>query len=152
VERTGEVMAEIEKRSLRCARRTSANGGVRPDVFVLDTTGELKNFYACADVIFMGKSLTQHGGQNIIEPALYGKPVIVGPHMENFSAVVQDFLAADALVQVHDAAGLTAAAEQLLGHPARRAELGRRAAQVVREKAGALSRTLDMILNVRRAG
>ena len=82
----------------------SGSPSTPPDVLLVDTTGELRSFYACADVIFVGKSLTEHGGQNIVEPALCGKPIIVGPNMENFAAVTQDFLAAAALLQVRDAA------------------------------------------------
>ncbi len=149
-ERSEDVVSEIKRRGLNYARRTAANGTTRPDIFLLDTTGELKNFFACADVIFIGKSLTQHGGQNIIEPALYGKPIIVGPNMENFAAVVNDFLAAGALVQVQNAESLKMEMAQLLGQPGRRAELGRNAARVVREKGGALSRTLDVILPIQR--
>ena len=103
VERSEAVLAEVSARRLEVVRRTSLNGSSNPDVLLLDTTGELKNFFCCADAIFIGKSLTQHGGQNIIEPALCGKPVIVGPNMENFRSVVEDFRQADALVEVRDA-------------------------------------------------
>jgi 3-deoxy-D-manno-octulosonic-acid transferase len=58
----------------------------------VDSTGELRSFYACADVIFVGKSLTEHGGQNIIEPAFCSKPIVVGPNMENFPQITPDFL------------------------------------------------------------
>ena len=60
-----------------------------PDCLLLDTTGELRNWYAVATVVFIGKSLTAHGGQNPVEPILAGKPVIFGPHMENFASLAR---------------------------------------------------------------
>jgi 3-deoxy-D-manno-octulosonic-acid transferase len=149
-ERSPEVLAAIEERGLAAVRRSTLKDGAnrpvkRPDVLLVDTTGELRAFYACADVIFVGKSLTQRGGQNIIEPAQCGRPIIVGPHMENFPVIMEDFLAFDALVQVQDEAGLRLAVEGLLSDAARRAMYGERAARLAREKAGALGRTVGLI-------
>ena len=150
-ERRAEVLREIETRGLQAVVRSrvpsSADAAVvRPDVLLVDTTGELRDFYAVADVIFVGKSLTQHGGQNIIEPAQCGKPVLAGPHLENFDSIVPDFLAAHALVQVRDAAGLTAAIGELLADPAARRALGERAAGVVRDQAGVIRVTAARLL------
>lgn len=149
-ERTPQVLKEIQEHAMKVVRRTelkdpSATARARPQVFLLDTTGELKNFYACADVIFIGKSLTQHGGQNVIEAALYGKPIVVGRHMENFRAVVEDMTAADALVQVGDLQSLRRSLDDLFSDAQRRSGMGERAARVVRDKAGAIARTLDLI-------
>jgi 3-deoxy-D-manno-octulosonic-acid transferase len=147
VERAAEVEAEMVQRGLVFARRTDSGAppAVAPDVLFVNTTGELKDFYACVDVIFVGKSLTQRGGQNPIEPAALGKAILVGPHMENFTAVVTDFLAAGGLVQVADAAGLAREAARLLDDPAARQALGARAAEVVRRQSGALRRTFDIL-------
>lgn len=149
-ERTQDVLREIQEHAMKVVRRTElrdpeAESRACPQVFLLDTTGELKNFYACADVIFVGKSLTQHGGQNVIEPALYGKPIMVGPNMENFRGVVEDMLAADALVQVSDLQSLRRALDDLFANPERRRRLGENAARVVRERVGAIRRTLDLL-------
>lgn len=149
-ERSAAVLREIEDRGLKAVRKTALNGGTAPggaraEVLLVDTTGELRGFYACADIIFVGKSLTEHGGQNIIEPAQSGRAILVGPNMENFASVVPDFLAAGALLQVQDAAGLKVAIERLAAEPARAADLGSRAAQLVKEKAGAVGRTLDLV-------
>ncbi len=152
VERAPQVIEEIERRGLKyvCRSRPVADAGA--EVYLLDTTGELKNFYSCADVIFVGKSLTQHGGQNVIEPALFGKPIIVGPNMENFQAVMEDFKSADAILQVANSAAFLSALAELLDDEKRRREIGFRAAAVVREKGGALGRTLDVILGADRRG
>ncbi len=148
VERAEAVVREIREHALTYARRSVLDRepprGI-PQVFLLDTTGELKHFYACADVIFIGKSLTQHGGQNPIEPALYGKPIIVGPNMENFRGVMDDFRAADALVQVPDLQNLRRACDDLLSNEQRRHVLGRRAAELVAEKRGVIGMTLDLL-------
>ena len=147
VERAKEVLDEINARKLTVVRRTEVDRvDSVPDILLIDTTGELKKFFAYADIIFIGKSLTQHGGQNIIEPALYGKCVVVGPHMENFRSVVDDFLEAKALLQVKDAADFKQAIERLLLDEPMRLELGRHAADVVLRKRGALQQTLDLVM------
>jgi len=148
-ERRAAVLEEINRRGLRAVLRSdppAPAAAARPDVLLVDTTGELRNFYAVADVIFVGKSLTRHGGQNIIEPAQCAKPVIVGPHMENFDSILPDFLAAQAVIQVPDAAALTRAIRQLLADPDARRALGARAAEVVHRKAGAIRATVDLVL------
>ena len=67
---------------------------------MLDTIGELAALYRFAAVVFVGGSLVPRGGHNIIEPALYAKPIIVGPHTENFRQIVSDFAQADAVMQI----------------------------------------------------
>jgi 3-deoxy-D-manno-octulosonic-acid transferase len=148
VERRDEVMAALEAEGLSYVRRSetdAAEARERPDVLFVDTTGELRNFYSVADIIFVGKSLTQHGGQNPIEPALYGKAVVVGPNMENFPAVMPEFLEHDAVCQVGDAAALEQQIERLLHDKAAREALGQRAAQVVEKNQGVIDRTVDLI-------
>jgi 3-deoxy-D-manno-octulosonic-acid transferase len=69
-------------------------------VILLDTIGELASIYRFAAVVFVGGSLVPRGGHNIIEPAAFAKPIVVGPHTENFREIVSDFLRADAVVQI----------------------------------------------------
>lgn len=141
------VKPRVGKMLLRSAVREDAAvfPSAPPDLLLLDTTGELKHFYACADVIFVGKSLTRHGGQNIIEPALYGKPILVGPNMENFTSIMEDFTAAGAIMQVKDLQGLRRATDDLLCSREKREEVGRAARRVVEEKSGSLSLFLDRL-------
>ena len=146
-ERAPEVCATLEAMGLTYVTRSGRRGASsvptdRPAVFLLDTTGELKNFYALAEVVFVGKSLASHGGQNPIEPACRGRAVVCGPHMENFGPVMADFHAAGALVQVQDAVGLGRAVRELLSDEPLRDELGRRAHALVRRQSGALERTV----------
>ena len=146
VERKADVIAAVEARGLRYRLRSDpAEAAPPPDVLVVDTTGELRNFYARATVIFVGKSLCSTGGQNIIEPALYAKPVVVGPHMENFPVVIDDFLAADAIRQAPDAAGLQAAIAGFLADPGLRERVGANAAALVEAKSGAIRQTVDLL-------
>lgn len=153
-ERRDEVLAAIRERGLALVQRSRFPDGApppptRPDVLLVDTTGELRGFYAAADLVFVGKSLTQTGGQNPIEPARDGKPILVGPHMENFAEVARDFRDAGAWVQVADAAELAAAAERLLGDAAARERLGRAAADLVARKCGATPKMAARVLAAR---
>jgi 3-deoxy-D-manno-octulosonic-acid transferase len=148
-ERRGEVMSEIQSRGLKAVQRSrmaevSGPSGP-PDVLLVDTTGELKHFFAVATVIFMGKSLTEHGGQNVIEPAACGKPIIVGPNNENFREVIADFVASDAIIQVQNASGLVQSIGELLPDPQLREEYGGRAMRLVMENRGSMDKTLTLI-------
>jgi len=153
-ERGNEIANEIGKQGLSFRRRSEALSGrgkapqEPPDVLLADTTGELRSFYACASIVFVGKSLCSHGGQNMIEPALAGKAVIVGPHTENFPVVVSDFLERDALVRVRDEQELADAIERLLANPALRDAYGTRAREVVIAKAGVVQKNVRMILDL----
>ena len=147
-ERANEVQAELQRLGLQVARRSQWDvwpAGQQADVLLIDTTGELRHFYAHADLIFVGKSLTQHGGQNMIEPAAYGKPVIVGPNMENFALSMEEFKAVNAIVQVSSAMELERVLSEWIADPGRREALGARAAQHVARKAGAIQATLDQV-------
>jgi 3-deoxy-D-manno-octulosonic-acid transferase len=151
VERIPKILEGLKPRVGKLVLRSSLKDlsapppTLPPDVLLIDTTGELKHFYAHADVIFVGKSLTQHGGQNIIEPALYGKPVVVGPHMENFTAIMEDFLSRQAVIQVKDLQGLRRAVDDLMCDPEKRRSVGMAARRVVEDKSGSLDLFLDRV-------
>ena len=116
------------------------------DCLLVNTTGELIHFYEPATIAFIGKSITADGGQNPIEPAAFGKPVICGPNMQNFLDVMDIFQKQKAIIQVTGVPDLEKTLDSLLVDPVRRAELGRRARQVVTENLGAVQRTVDMIM------
>jgi len=148
-ERRAEVIAEISRRGLTHACRSGASaapGSGPVDVLLVDTTGELRDFYAAATVIFVGKSLTQNGGQNVIEPAALAKPIVVGPNMQNFPVVIDDFLGAKAMVQVAGAADFEDALACFLADPDLRDQCGQRAAAVVQSHAGAIERSVRRLL------
>lgn len=140
-ERRDEVVEAIRKRGLAYVQRSkggAVQGGKPADVLLADTTGELRHLYTAATVIFVGKSLTQHGGQNPIEPAACAKPILVGPHMENFTDVMRELLSAEAVLQVADAAALEQGIRTLLGNDGERRRLGERAFGVVQRNRGSL--------------
>lgn len=149
-ERAAEISSLIKRYDVPHILRSELSAGInfsptKTAVLLLNTTGELKYLYERATVIFIGKSLVEHGGQNIIEPAVYGKPVLFGPHMENFEGIVQDFLKAAAAIQVQNASELEAKIEFLLDHPDHRKTMGKRASDLVRSKQGGMQRTLTAI-------
>jgi 3-deoxy-D-manno-octulosonic-acid transferase len=151
-ERSRDAGRELEQRHIRFVYRSELTGSSRfkpgeIDCLLVNTTGELRFFYEQATVVFVGKSLAAHGGQNPIEPAALGKAVVMGPHMENFEAIVKAFLAADGAKQVQDAAELESVIDGLLGDSESRRRLGVQALRVVQENRGAIDRTVDMILN-----
>jgi 3-deoxy-D-manno-octulosonic-acid transferase len=151
MERSRSVGRELSERGLKFVYRSeitdrTQHAAGQIDCLLVNTTGELRYFYDPATVVFVGKSLTEKGGQNPIEPAALSKPTLFGPNMQNFADVVRCFLAKDGAVQVRDERELESEIEKLLGDPLRREQLGRNGAQVARENQGAVERTLDMIV------
>lgn len=114
-------------------------------ILLLDTLGELAACWGLADIAFVGGSLTNRGGQNMIEPAGYGAAVLFGPNTWNFRDVVEMLLTGDAARVVRSPADLTEQVAWLLDHPAEAANLGQRAQQLVLTQQGATRRTVDMI-------
>ena len=146
-ERFDEVERVAKEEGFRTERRSALtiDGAPAGDVVVLDTIGELAELYRIATVAFVGGSLVAAGGHNILEPAVFGRPILFGPHMENFQEIASEFLGAGAAVQVEDQSSLEAAIEGLLSDAARRAEMGRVARAIVEAHRGARDRTLAAI-------
>ncbi len=146
-ERFSEVPALIEAAGFRCRRRTEMEpGGWRDgEVVLLDTLGELAQLYSLATVVFVGGSLVPSGGHNILEPAVAGRAVVVGPHMENFQEIAEQFRAEAAMVQVGSAEELAREVVALLTDEVRRKSLGERARGLIDRNRGALGRTLDAL-------
>ncbi len=103
-ERFDTVAEKLERARIPFVRRSRGFATrSQPGVLLLDSIGELAALFARADVVFMGGTLAHRGGHNILEPAYFGKPVIVGPHMENFAAIADEFQQAGALLRIEDA-------------------------------------------------
>lgn len=115
-------------------------------VYVSDTTGELRAWFQIASVVFMGKSLTGKGGQNPVEPILAGKPVVVGPHMQNFREVVEDLLGERAISRVESAGELEKTIEGFLENPDEASGQAGRGRMAMEKHHGAASRTARWIL------
>lgn len=115
------------------------------DIILVDTIGHLRDLYSYATVVFVGKSLVGVGGQNIIEPAAFGKPVIVGPYTENFRATIELFLKGDALIVIPDEQGLFQSVLGLLDHPNQAVSIGTNGKNIIESQQGAVSKTLRYI-------
>lgn len=147
-ERAPEILELAKRKQIPVALRRNGAPVAAPRCLLVNTTGELRWFYELATVIFVGKSLVGEGGQNIIEAAASGHPVVFGPHMENFKAIAAEFVAAGAGVQVPDAAGLEREVTGLLADSARRARIAAAAQRVIAANAGATERTVELIAAV----
>jgi len=151
VERSSEAAAEITEAGMSFALRSAAaERETAPDCLLVNTTGELRAWYEVATVVFIGKSLSSAatGGQNPVEPVFAGKPVVFGPHMENFKAVVSRFLEASAAIEAKDEPALEAAIAGLLRDPARREAMAGKALEIVAAHEGAAARTARLVLGV----
>jgi 3-deoxy-D-manno-octulosonic-acid transferase len=120
----------------------------RQDVVVLDTLGELAQLYQLATAVFVGGSIVDYGGHNILEPAIFGKPIVFGPHMQNFKEIAAAFLSNAAAVQVPSESELDETLVALVTDPVRRARLGAAARALVDANRGAKKKTLDVIAEV----
>ncbi len=151
-ERFDGVTAMAERTGLRVTRRTAlpAQPDAPFDVLVLDTIGELAALCATATVVFVGGSLVPAGGHNILEPARFARPIVVGPSMSNFADIAGSFLEAGALVQVPDAAAAERELLALFTDAPRRQRLGEAARSVLDRHRGAVERTMREIGDVMR--
>lgn len=149
VERTPEIETMLRQRSVPYARRTRPRFTSAVSVLLVDTTGELRAWYRLADVVVIGKSFSGVGGQNPVEPLLAGAPVVCGPHMENFAALVGELTAAQAMRSLADPAGLVAAVGDLLSNPEEAAAMVQRARTVLAFHQGAVARIAGSILESR---
>jgi 3-deoxy-D-manno-octulosonic-acid transferase len=149
-ERFGEVERLCRQEGLSTIRRSelAIDAEPRVDAVVLDTLGELAQLYQIATAVFVGGSLVPAGGHNILEPAVFGKPIVFGPHMENFGEIAEAFLANGAAVQVHSARELADEVVSLMGDPVRRARLGAAARALVDANRGAKGKTLAVITDL----
>jgi 3-deoxy-D-manno-octulosonic-acid transferase len=157
VERLREIRAQLTALPLRVALASEVVRQLPDesdaDCIVLDTTGELQRWYAIATIVFMGKSLTAHGGQNPVEPIMVGKPVVFGPYMENFATLAKGLVSRKGAIQVHDIDSLERTIAWLLRDSEARQRLVQRAREVLSEHQGATARAAALIheLNSKQA-
>ncbi len=146
-ERLEEVERLVRKTGLGCVRRsqlpaTPLDGA---GVILLDTMGELAQLYSAAAAVFIGGSLIPHGGQNILEPAAVGRPIVHGPHMGNFIEMRDLFREAGAAIQVEDGASLLDRLATLLDDPGLADRMGEAGREIVETHRGATRRTADLV-------
>ncbi|MDP9054235.1 MAG: tetraacyldisaccharide 4'-kinase, partial [Acidobacteriota bacterium] len=142
-ERFDRVAGMLAASGLRWTRRTALdNPGA--DVLLLDSIGELSGLFAEATVVFMGGTMADRGGHNILEPAIHGKPVIVGPHMENFREIATDFERRRAILRIQSGQELAAAVPRAAADR----ELGERAREAAEARRGAAARAADRVMGL----
>jgi 3-deoxy-D-manno-octulosonic-acid transferase len=146
-ERFGEAEQLARGEGWKVARRTdlAIDAEPRVDIVVLDTIGELATLYQVATIVFVGGSLVATGGHNVLEPAVFGKPIVFGPHMENFFEIADAFVGNGAGVQVRDERGLEEAFLSLMSDPVRRARLGAAARALVEANRGAKEKSVTVL-------
>jgi 3-deoxy-D-manno-octulosonic-acid transferase len=153
-ERFSEVASLLANSEFSIAVRSATpnSSDAVADIVLLDSIGELGAVYALADIAFVGGSIAEHGGHNLIEPAAHGVCTITGPHTSNFAAITTALLAEGALVQLDNAndlgAELAQAITQLLSDEERRLHIGERAQTVCESNRGATNRTLNLLIPI----
>ena len=146
VERAKEVEAELRRRNLRTIRRNAVESPVQSaDCLLIDTTGELPAWYNIATIVFIGKSLTAHGGQNPVEAISAGKPVIFGPNMENFASLATQLIAEGGALCVRNSQDLLEHSRRLFREPAEREKLAANAVRVIQPHCESAARTAELI-------
>lgn len=151
-ERTPEIAQFLRAWNVPFALRSEPNFKENPPVLVVNSTGELRDWYATATVVVVGKSFCGIGGQNPVEPILASKPVVVGPHMENFQYIVDALRKAGGIVQLHSADSLGSTIADLLRNPSAAASLVSRASDALAQHRGSIRRTAAAILSARTPG
>lgn len=146
-ERAAEVAAQAVQAGFTPVCRTALStsvGQVRDhDTVILDTIGELGRVYSLADVVFVGGSLSRLGGHNVLEPAAHGKPILVGPHMDNFRESHALLAARGACVTVRSGRELGTKIQEILADPERQAAMADSARAVVAENKGAAAKSVS---------
>jgi 3-deoxy-D-manno-octulosonic-acid transferase len=132
----------IIKRSTLSTQQSRSNP-IKGEIILLDTVGELSAIYGVSDIAIIGKSFKGYGGQNPLEPAYWGRPILCGPHMENFP-IIKDFYKIGAALEV-DEKGLYSKLRELLISPEKAKEIGSKAQQLYRKNTGAVDRAMEII-------
>jgi 3-deoxy-D-manno-octulosonic-acid transferase len=148
-ERTPDVEKILRDLSIPYTRRSEPDFGDNASVLIVDSTGELNDWYQTASAVVIGKSFTEVGGQNPVEPLLARKPVICGPHMENFRFLIEELVREKGILQLPDDSGLTAAIEHLLTSPKTASEMVANSDRVLAQHRGATGRAGKFILERR---
>jgi 3-deoxy-D-manno-octulosonic-acid transferase len=149
-ERFGEVEQLVRAEGWKTSRRSdlAIDNEPRVDVVVLDTIGELATVYQIATVVFVGGSLVATGGHNVLEPAVFGKPIVFGPHMENFAEIADAFVSNAAGVQLAGEEQIDETFMSLISDPVRRARLGAAARALVEANRGAKEKSVTVLADL----
>lgn len=144
-ERFEQAARKLEASGVRFVRRSQLDATTRlelPGVLLVDSMGELSSLFSLATVVFMGGTLPDRGGHNILEPAFFSRPVIIGPHMENFPDIAEEFRAAGAVLEIQDGRELAGAVRRLIQEPELRLQLGEKARRLAESRRGSVERAV----------
>jgi len=144
-ERFDEVFNMVIKSGLKVERRSENLQSVENDVLIGDSMGEMMTYYKCCDIAFIGGSLSNTGGQNMLEPASLSKPIIFGPSVHNFEEIAKTLLEHDSAIQVRDADELMQTISELLLDIRRRKKLGSNAKTIFEKNRGAVDRLMKLL-------
>ena len=152
-ERRDDVREDLRGLGLECVFKTRFARPANPAkaVFIADTTGELRDWTAHADLVVIGKSILGRGGQNPTEAIAAGRPVLVGPHMENFEPLVSQLREGGGMVTIATEGELAREVSDLLGDEERRRKMTGSAAKVLSGHEGACSRTVEALWELLRS-
>jgi len=148
LKRAGQIGDEIRLRGLTCELMTELDGKAAPrsaPIVILDTIGELHSTYSIATVVFCGGSLVPLGGQNVFEAAVWGKPVLYGPSMEDFLDAKELLDKTGGGIQVQDGPALADKALFCLNHPEKAERIGLRAREAALSHQGAAQKHAAVI-------
>ncbi|MBL7068433.1 MAG: 3-deoxy-D-manno-octulosonic acid transferase [Candidatus Omnitrophica bacterium] len=154
IERASEIEGLIRKFDFNPVKMSNITNGRNlavsgtKEILVLDMMGRLSQLFSLATLVFMGGSLIGRGGQNILEPAVFSKPIIFGPYMFNFKDIAESFLKEDAACMVRDEDELLKLSRRLLEDSGRQAELGFHARSLIEKNRGATKRNIESIANI----
>ena len=145
-ERFDEVADIIKGRGLEYVRRSALHGEIAADrdIILMDTIGELSRAFSSISITFIGGSLVPVGGHNILEPAYWSKPIIFGPHMDNFP-ISKDFIERSAALQINGPDDMAKTVIELLGNRSRSENMGRNAKEIVEKNRGAVKKAVELI-------
>lgn len=156
IERSDEVANLVRQNGLKAVKYSLIDQAIKPldsqSILVVDRIGQLVTFYQLAKMVFIGKTLTAQGGQNMIEPAFFGKTVLVGPHTQNFQDVMRLFLESMAVIQVKDKEELKVRIQELLRSPDKLTYVGTLAKEVVARQKGAALKTTSALSALMASG
>jgi len=144
--RFDDVNKSIKTKGFEVLRRSNPQAAINKSaIILLDTLGELNNVYQIADIVFVGGSLVQRGGQSILEPAAAGKSMVFGPDMSNFQDIADRLVKEGAAISVADKSGLHQTLLSLLEEPARRNQIGAKAKDIISRYQGATAQNMEFI-------
>jgi 3-deoxy-D-manno-octulosonic-acid transferase len=144
-ERFSKVKTLIKNSSFNLISRKNYEKKAHNEVFLLDTMGEVTLFFAASDISFIGGSLVPIGGHNILEPAIQGLPIIVGPYFSNSEEVVNEFIKDDACLIAKNEVELAENISSLLCDSVKAKKMGQRSLRLIRKNKGSIERLLHLL-------